>query len=267
MANQNYYENDKSKKDTTTEKKNVASQLTFNLIDAEPVSVKYVIDRKTAEKLLFNLASEALNDGNAANNVESAKFVVLRGREDDYVYDEKNKRSSSKPHISAQVIIPSRNGNLIAKSSGNEFIRAEDTTHYSDTFKSFVHTYCNDENKNVYITAPKRDRGISYRAIIIDIGKFFGQIFDYTGSQYKEAMGQNTPVDNIDLRVSPVYEYDRDHRAKDLVAFEITKSFQTTGKARDIVFDVYDTKRKTRYNDDDSNRDNGKRNYRNDYGK
>lgn len=263
MANKNYYANDKSAETTSQTE---GDQLSFNLIGAKPFTEGFMVDRKKAEEILFGIASDALNDGNAANNVVSAKFVLMRGREDDYVYDEKSKRSSSKPHLSAQVIIPSRNSNIVAKSSGNDFIRDEDTTHYSDKFKAFVHQYCSDENKNVYITAPKRSGGISYRAIIIDIEKFFGRIFDYNGYQYKEANGQNTPVELVDMSIKPVYDYDREHRARDLVAFCITKSYQSNGAKKDLVFDVYDTRRKQpRYNDDDDNRDNGKRDYRKDY--
>jgi hypothetical protein len=256
MANGNYYKNDK----TETEPKK-SDQLTFNLIGAELTLVEYVIDKRSAEKALMDLASDALNDGNPQNNVESAKFVLLRGRADDYVYDEKGKRSATKPHVSAQIIIPSRNGNLIAKDSGNDFIRSEDTTHYSAAFKQFVHDYCNEDNKSVYITKPKRDRGISYRAIIVDISKFFGVIFDYNGQAYKRSRGENTPIEYVDLKVKPIYDYNDGRRASELIAFKVTKAFQSTGRDKNLVFDVYDTGKKKRYNDDDYNRDNGKRNH------
>lgn len=231
------------------------SQLTFNLIGAQPTSVEYIVDKKTAERILKDIASEALNDGDPSNNIVSARFVLLSSN--DFSYDERTKKSSSKPRVSAQVIIPARNTNIVS-SEGNDFIRPEDTVHYSDKFKQFVNAYCNEDNKNVYLTKPKREGGISYRAIIIDIPKFFGRIFDYNGYAYREANGKNTQVEYVDLKTDCIFEYSGNHKITDIAAFRITKAFQNSSSEKSIVFDVFDTRKKRGF-DDDEGRDNGRR--------
>lgn len=248
--NKNYYSG--SSEETTAK---AGSQLTFNLIGAQPTSVEYIVEKKIAEKILKDIASEALNDGDPSNNIVSAKFVLLNSN--DFSYDERTKKSSSKPRVSAQVIIPARNSNIVS-SEGNDFIRPEDTVHYSDKFKQFVNAYCNEDNKNVYLTKPKREGGISYRAIIIDIPKFFGRIFDYNGYAYREANGKGTQVEYVDLQTDCIFEYTGNHKISDIVAFRIKKSFQNTSADKNIVFDVFDTRKKKNW-DDDNNRDNGRR--------
>ena len=252
MANENYYKGEGNQSNDTSR----GSQLLFNLIGAQPTMVEYVIDKKTAEKVLKDIASDALNvEGDPVNNIVSAKFVLLNSN--DYTYDERSKHNSYKPKVSAQVIIPARNQNIVSPEN-NEFIHSEDTVRYSDRFKQFVNNYCNDDQKTLYLTRPKRDGGISYRAIIIDIPKFFGRIFDYNGYAYKEANGKNTHVDFVDLQAEVVYEYNNSRRPTDIVAFKIRKAFQNMNAEKNLVFDVFDTRKKHRF-DDDENRDNGRR--------
>lgn len=250
MANKNYYAGNTD----DTPVKN-GSQLTFNLIGAEPTSVEYVVPKKLAEKILKDIASEALNDGDPANNIADAKFVLSSSN--DYSYDERGKRTNARPKVYAQVVIPARNTNIVS-SEGNDFIRPEDTVHYSEKFKQFVNSYCSDDNKTAYLTKPKRDGGISYRAIIIDIPKFFGRIFDYNGFAYREANGKGTHVEYVDLQTDCIFEYSNNKKITDIAAFRIKKSFQNTSSEKNLVFDVFDTRKKHNF-DDDENRDNGRR--------
>ena len=257
----NYY----SGSNNGADNENRGSQLVYNLIGAQPTAVEFIVEKRTAEKILKDIASDMLNDGNPQNDILSARFVILPSS--DYVFDDKGKRTNLKPRVSAQVVIPARNTNIVSN-EGNDFIRPEDTVRYSEKFKQFVNTYCNDDNKSAYLTKPTREGGVSYRAIVIDIAKFFGRIFDYNGFAFKEANGKNTPVDYVNLETECIFEYNNSKKATDIIAFRVKKSFQNSNPAKNLVFDVFDTRKGRRNYDDDDARDNGRRDdkdFRKDY--
>lgn len=235
-------------------KVNESDQLMFNLIGANVVSVTFTISRQDLLNKLKDIAAEMLNDGDPLHDIMNAQMVYQWNTK----YDPQSKKTVREPYPIIQVIIPSRNNNLVDNQGGNVFVRNEDTAKYSDKFKQFVSMYCVDDNKTAYLTGTNRRDGVSYRAIIVDINKLCGVIFDYDGRAYKQSAGINGPAKVISAHIEPVFQYSSNGEIAEIAAFKIEKSLASNG-SKNMTFDVYNTRNKRRHDDDDNNRDNGKR--------
>lgn len=243
------------------------SQLSFNMIGLEPTSCSFVWKKEDAEKVLFELASEALNDGDPSHDVvrDSTMFAIIPGSEV-VEYDRVTKQMESRPRIAVQVMIPAGNRNISA-AKGNLLIRPEEITQYSDKFINFVNAYCDDDHRVAY-----KYKGTRNRFIVIDGGKFFGRIFDKDAYAYKEAYGKNVSVDYVHIQADPIWTKNSNGKITGFEAFLITKSYQKEAREK-LVFDVFQANRKKDKRDRDRDRDdrgfkevhNGFKEFRNDF--
>lgn len=234
------------------------SPLVFNNIGITPTKVEYQLDIDTANKYLYQLATDVLGD------VVSAKFRYYPKSEGKEV-ETAGKNTTLQSETVAEVILSLKNPHFISKNQDNDdmFVSNRRRKDYDETLTKFLRDFgiADDSPDVTKSSTAKRTIYTSSgesKILLLEPLKILRRLFDDSNYGYKEAFGDSQTLRPVKIMVQTDICTRGENKGR-LMGYTVYKTFKVNDRIQQehSIF-------KAGKRDDDDYRDRGNRDDRRD---